>query len=111
MPADLRGDDMERMVVLETRHCPYLSKKQLALELDYGETSIYNLIKGFETEVGPGKRYNRYSVLGNRYNFFAVIDYMKYKDYLKNPALRKHVPKFDPEEIADLCGRSVRRIK
>lgn len=45
---------MEKMVVLETRHCPYMSKKQLAEELGYGETSIYKLIKGFEEEVGAG---------------------------------------------------------
>ena len=102
---------MEKTIVLERRCCPYLSKKQLAEELGYGETSIYNLIKGFEKEVGPGNRYSRYAIAGNRYNYFAIIDYMKYRDYLKNPALRKHVPKFDPAEIADLCGRSVRRIK
>ena len=101
---------MERMVVLETRHCPYLSKKQLAAELNYGETSIYNLIKGFEAEVGTGNRYSRYAIAGNRYNYFAIIDYMKYRDYLKDPALRRHIPEFDPAEIADLCGRSLRRV-
>ena len=102
---------MEKMVVLETRHCPYMSKKQLAEELGYGETSIYKLIKGFEEEVGAGSRYSRYAIAGNRYNFFAIIDYMKYKDFLKNPALKRSVPEFDPGEISDLCGRSVRRIK
>lgn len=94
----------EKMVVMINRHCPYLSKKQLAEELNYGETSIYKLIKGFEEEVGAGGRYSRYCIAGNRYNFFAIIDYLKYKDYLNNPALRKHVPKFDPKEIADLCA-------
>jgi len=102
---------MEKMVVLEKRHCPYLSKKQLAVELGYGETSIYKLIKGFEEEVNTGTRYSRYAVAGSRYNYFAIIDYLKYKDYLKNPALKRSVPKFDPAEIADLCGRQVRRIK
>ena len=101
---------MEKMVVLEKRHCPYLSKKQLAAELNYGETSIYNLIKGFEAEVGNGTRYSRYAIAGNRYNYFAIIDYMKYRDYLKDPALRRHIPEFDPAEIADLCGRSLRRV-
>mgnify|MGYP006945363393 CR=1 FL=1 len=102
---------MEKMVVLETRHCPYLSKKQLAEELGYGETSIYKLVKGFEEEVNTGNRYSRYAVAGSRYNYFAIIDYLKYKDYLKNPALKRSVPEFDPGEIADVCGRSVRRIK
>ena len=102
---------MEKTIVLETRHGLYMSKKQLAKELGYGETSIYNLIKGFEKEVGPGKRYNRYSVLKNRYNYFAIIDYAKYRDLLGDPVNRKHVPDFSPAEIADLCGRSVRRIK
>ena len=88
-----------------------MSKKQLAEELGYGETSIYKLIKGFEEEVGAGSRYSRYAIAGTRYNYFAIIDYMKYKDYLKNPALKRSVPKFDPAEIADLCGRQVRRIK
>lgn len=102
---------MEKMVVLEKRHCPYLSKKQLAVELGYGETSIYKLIKGFEEEVNTGNRYSRYAVAGSRYNYFAIIDYLKYKDDLKNPVLKRSVPEFDPGEIADLCGRSVRRIK
>ena len=111
MPADIRGDDMEKTIVLEKRHCPYMSKKQLAKELGYGETSIYNLIKGLEKEVGPGKRYSRYAIAGKRYNYFAVIDYMTYRDLLCDPVNRRHAPKFDPAEIADLCGRSVRRIK
>lgn len=102
---------MEKTIVLEKRHCPYLSKKQLAEELGYGETSIYKLIKGFEEEVNTGNRYSRYAVAGNRYNFFAVIDYMKYKDWLNDPVAKRSVPKFDPAEIADLCGRQVRRIK
>ena len=102
---------MERTIVLERGCCPYMSKKQLAKGLGYGETSIYKLIKGFEEEVGAGSRYSRYAIAGNRYNYFAVIDYMKYRDYLKDPALRRHIPKFDPAEIADLCVRQVRRIK
>lgn len=102
---------MEKTIVLERRCCPYMSKKQLAKELGYGETSIYNLIKGLEKEVGPGKRYDRCVIAGTRYNFFAVIDFMTYRDLLCDPVNRKHVPDFDPAKIADLCGRSVRRIK
>ena len=101
---------MEKTIVLEKRHCPYLSKKQLAVELGYGETSIYKLVKGFEEEVNTGNRYSRYAIAGTRYNYFAIIDYLKYRDYLKNPALRRHIPEFDPAEIADLCGRSLRRV-
>lgn len=99
------------MVVMMTRHCPFMSKKQLGEELGYGETTIYNLLRDFEEEVGTGNRYSRYAVAGHRYSFFAVLDYLKYKDYLKNPALRKHVPEFDPSEIAELCGQRTLRCK
>lgn len=102
---------MEKTIVLERGCCPYMSKKQLAKELGYGETSIYNLIKGLEKEVGPGKRYDREVIAGTRYNFFAVIDFMTYRDLLGDPVNRKHVPDFNPAKIANLCGREVRRIK
>lgn len=95
-------------VVLIYRNCPYLSKKQLGIELGYKASSINTLIKGFQKEVGS--RYNRYAVVENRYNLFAVIDYLKYRNRLKDETTRKSVPPFDASEVAEMCGAKVGRI-
>ena len=91
------------MVVYIKRHCPYLSRKQLAKELDYSPATISAVIKAFQKEVG--KRYNRYAVAGNRFNFFAVVDFLKYRELLEDEKTRKYVPEFNPSEVADICGR------
>lgn len=95
-------------VVLIYRNCPYLSKKQLGIELGYKASSVNTLIKGFQTEVGT--RYNRYAIVENRYNLFAVIDYLKYRNRLKDETTRKSVPPFDASEVAEMCGAKVGRI-
>lgn len=96
-------------IVWMSRHCPYLSKKQLGLELDYKASSINKLIKGFQKEVG--RRYNRYAVIENRFNFYAVIDYLKYRQLLEDEKTRKYVPEFDASEVAEICGQSVGRLR
>jgi hypothetical protein len=80
----------------------------LGIELGYKASSVNTLIKGFQKEVGT--RYNRYAVLENRYNLFAVIDYLKYRNRLKDETTRKSVPPFDASEVAEMCGAKVGRI-
>ena len=96
-------------VVWITRHCPYLSKKQLGIELNYKATAINSLIKGFSKEVG--RRYNRYAIAENRYNYYAVIDYLKYRTRLEDERTRKNIPPFNPSEVAEMCGEELGRLK
>lgn len=94
-------DNMHVLVI--NRGTAYLSKKQLAQELNYSEQTIANYIKGIQEEIERG-RYSKYAVAGNRYNYYVMVDYMKYKDVLKDENMRKYVPDFNPAEIAELCG-------
>ena len=41
---------------------------------------------------------------------FAVIDYLKYRNRLKDETTRKSVPPFDASEVAEMCGAKVGRI-
>lgn len=99
---------MQGTVVYEYRHCPYMSKKQLGWELGYKETTIGKLCKGLQSEIG--KRYSPYVVADNRYNFFAMVDYLKWRPLLEDESKRKDVPPFDPDEVARVCGHGARRI-
>lgn len=48
-------------------------------------------------------RYNRYSLLDYgkvRINYYVYYDYTKYRGMLKDKNLSKHVPPFEPREIA-----------
>ena len=100
-------DNMHVLVI--NRGTAYLSKKQLAQELNYSEQTIAALIKGIQEEIKRG-RYSKYAIAGNRYNFYVVIDYMKYRDTLKDDNMRKYVPDFNPAEIAELCGYNQKLI-
>lgn len=92
------------------RGSPYLTRKQLMEELGYKSlASVNSLIRGIEGEIG--KRYNRYAIAGKRYNFYVVVDYLKYRDDLENPMVRKYLPPFSPQEIADICGFGKEIIK
>ena len=90
------------MVVIN-RGRAFLSVMQLAEELNMSQRSVRNLIKGIQNEIIEG-RYSRYAIAGNRYNFYVVIDYLKYHSLLEDKNLRKTVPDFNPAEVAELCG-------
>lgn len=96
-------------IIVINRGTAFLSKKQLAEELNFSEQTISNYIKGIREEIARG-RYSKYAIAGNRYNFYVVVDYMKYKDMLNNDNTRKYVPDFNPAEIAELCGYNQKLI-
>lgn len=95
--------DNSKYVAVLIKGTAYLSKKDLAKELHCSASTVSKLIKGVQDEIGKG-RYHRCAVAGNRFNFYAVIDYMTHKDQLADKNMRKLVPPFDPAGIAKLCG-------
>lgn len=101
---------MENYVAVINRTVAYLSKKQLCEELNYSIPKVTELIKGVQNEIGKG-RYHRCVVAGNRYNLYAIIDYMTYKDSLLDSNMRKYVPAFDPAGIAEMCGYNTKLVK
>lgn len=88
----------------------YLSRQDLAKELHYSTATVNAMIKGVQDEIGKG-RYHRCAVAGNRFNLYVIIDYMTYKEQLKDKNMRKLVPPFDPAGIAELCGYNMQLIR
>lgn len=72
-------------------------------EFDICDSQAAKLIRGIKDEIENG-RYNPYVVSGSRVNFYAVVDYNKYKSLLKDKNMRKTVPPFDPVAISEVCG-------
>lgn len=87
----------------QIRGYPYMRKKQLMEEFQVSRTFVDKKVKGIEKEIQNG-RYNRYTILDGAINVYAFIDYWKYEKQLSDRNARKYVPKFGPDEIAELCG-------
>ena len=102
--------DNSKYVAVLIKGTAYLSKKDLAKELHLSTASVSKLIKGVQDEISKG-RYHRCAVAGNRFNLYAVIDYMAYKDQLVDKNMRKLVPPFDPAGIAELCGYNMSLVR
>lgn len=83
---------------------PYLNMKQLGLVLDVSQPFLKRVVDGIRLEISEG-RYTEYVIAGRLISLYAVIDYLTYRDMLKDNALRKRVPAFDPIAIARLCGQ------
>lgn len=102
--------DGEKYVAVINKGTAYLSRNDLAKELHCSPATIAKLTKGLQDEISKG-RYHRCAVAGNRINFYALIDYMTYKDQLADKNMRKLVPPFDPAGIAELCGYNMNLIR
>ena len=101
--------DNGRYVAVINKGTAYLSRTDIAKELNYSTRTVDTLIKGVQDEIGKG-RYHRCAVAGNRFNFYAIVDYMTYKEQLKDKNMLKLVPPFDPAGIAELCGYNMQLI-
>ena len=90
-------------VVVINRNTPWMSSKDLAAELGLSVSFIKTVVQEFKAEIEAG-RYSPYVVAGERYNFYAIIDFMTFRKRLKDKNMRKYVPPFKPSEIAELSG-------
>ena len=81
-----------------------MRKKELGIELDLSRPTINAYVAGLEQEIIKG-RYPQYAIAGKRINFYALLDYMTYKDVLEDEKLRKELPDFDPIAVARICGK------
>lgn len=102
-------EDVTRIV--ETIHGqPYYSNKQLAKAFSVSKGTVCRRKKGIEKER---KRYGNYAIISSGTNLYAYIDYDKYYKDLEDPIMRKHVPDYDPMQVAEACGygKRVRMLK
>ena len=100
----------ERYVAVINRRAPYLRKKDLQKELGLCRNTVDKLVKGVEEGIRSG-RYDRYSIAGTYINFYAIIDYLKYGEMLKDTNMKKYVPRYSPELIAESCGYNIKILE
>lgn len=84
---------------------PYMSKKALSEMTGLSTRTIENKVQGIMKHCGKGKRYSEYAVIDDGIvliNVYAFYDYCKYRKYLEDKNMAKHVPAFAPAEIAQL---------
>ncbi|MCB7304575.1 hypothetical protein NE683_12155 [Bariatricus massiliensis] len=84
---------------------PYVSKSWIQKNMDMGARSVDTRFKEIKEET---KRYGEYAYIKDGgfflVNFLVWVDYLTYRTRLKDKNLRKHVPDFDPEEVARAIG-------
>lgn len=97
------------MAVINRKAC-WLRKKDITTELGVSRGTADKLYKGVQFGIEIG-RYNRYCIADNFVNFYAVVDFLKYGDQMKDKNLRKYLPAFSPDEVAETCGYNMRRVE
>ena len=102
---------MEGVALLEIVHGQmYYSNNQLAEAFGVSLGTVHRRKIGIEKEQ---KRYGNYAIISSGTNLYAYIDYDRYHKDLEDPIMRKHVPDYDPAEIAASCGcgKRIRMLK
>lgn len=72
----------------------YLNTREACAFLGCGDEKITKLRMGIREEIENG-RYSPYAISGNLIHAGVLIDYNKYRDYLKQKAFRDTVPAFN----------------
>lgn len=84
---------------------PYKTKKQIANEFDLSPDTIKTRMHEMEKEE---ERYGRMAVIRDGgivlINYLAFLDYISNRTLLTNKNTRKHVPPYDPSQIARDIG-------
>lgn len=101
---------MEGAVIVFNRNTPYMTRKQLAQEFGVSTRMTYKYTDGLKNGIEYGI-YSPYVLCDNRINFYAVIHFLKWRDYFNDKNLRKNIPPFNPVEIAELCGFCMKTIR
>lgn len=87
------------------RASPYKTLDDLSDELGVSKQTLHSRKKELEEEK---ERYGEYAVIRDAgivlINYLAWIDFLKYRQRLKEKNLRKHVPPYNPMEIAKSLG-------
>ena len=86
---------------------PYVTKKQLCKELELSGNTVKDRINEIEDEIKNG-RYDEYAVIRDgqllAVNYYVWIDYLTYRQRLREKNLRKFVPNFEPKKVARYAG-------
>lgn len=84
---------------------PVMSVKGISEQFHISDRTARKYMKEIETNRD---RYGEYAVMGEgtlkRVNYLAFTDYWKYKNMLNDKNAKKHVPEYNPQEIAKSLG-------
>lgn len=89
---------------------PYANKKELAEMLDISKATIQQRIG----EMEASGRYDSYTVIRDGQillvNILSFLDWMKYRRYLQDKNLKKYVPEYNPQKVAESMGWKIDRV-
>ena len=97
---------MDAMRIIQDYEKPaYMSIKEAAQLYGYSKQTVYNLIK----EMKECSRYKGAWLELNQYgdkliNTLALEDFLRYRAQLKEPALARNLPPYDPREVRKQRG-------
>lgn len=87
----------------------YIDKDELAKAINVTKDTAKKYILEVEKLIQDGT-YPKYAILRNgkvlRVNYYAIIHYLTFADYLKNKNAKKHVPTLNIEHIREFLGHS-----
>lgn len=86
----------------------YMSISDAAAFLGVSEETARKLIRGIKDEIGPGKRYSEFVLIGHgktlRVSAAAFADYSKYENALQDPSHRSALKPFDIAAVERAMG-------
>lgn len=86
---------------------PYLLTKEVAKEMNMCKQSAQSRIAEIKEEVKKG-RYDEFAIIKDGgfllVNYLVLIDYMKWRERLRDKNARKSVPPYDPYKVARAIG-------
>lgn len=86
---------------------PFVTRATVANELSISLGTVDNRIKEIKNEIKNG-RYGDFAIINSGglvlINYFVLIDYLFYRQRLREKNLRKNVPDYDPKKIANEIG-------
>ena len=101
--------------IVKIMHARNLITRNEAAE-QYGCTTrtIDNKLKEIEKEIEAGRYPKEFTITKvggiKVVNYLVLVDYMNYADRLKEKNLRKHVPPYDPVEVAKSLGWYIENV-
>ncbi|MFI3172164.1 MAG: hypothetical protein R3Y58_07350 [Eubacteriales bacterium] len=98
------------MYVEKIRGYPYKNIAGIAQEFGVSTQTVKERLQEIREQIKQG-RYSRYAVIADGrivlINVYVFVDYLTYRQQLKDKNMSKHVPMFQPRTIAEMCGWEV----
>lgn len=81
----------------------YCNKTEAAKFFGISRQKLYTVLDGVQDEMIAG-RYGPYSIAGNLVSKAVVLDYLRYREMLKNKLTREMVPAYNEQAAIKAVG-------